>query len=193
MKNRCRKAPPYIALVILLLIFNVPFPVHRELSGILIQTKNLDFCEKVTVKLDGSYHLNCLTHDEYKGYFRISNDVLTLKKELLFPVAVGVGFDEAESDLEYNLKGENLSKAELERIMDDELKRYIGGRVLSKRFLRKVCIVVPSVESYDGGGMSWNYGDLSNGKCKVIVTGADTYEDAVGILTASYGDAIKLP
>ena len=116
-----------------------------------------------------------------------------MKKELLFPVAVGVGFDEAESDLEYNLKGENLSKAELERIMDDELKRYIGGRVLSKRFLRKVCSVVPSVESYDGGGMSWNYGDLSNGKCKVIVTGADTYEDAVGILTASYGDAIKLP
>ena len=105
MKNRCRKALPYIALVILLLIFNVPFPVHRELSGILIQTKNLDFCEKVTVKLDGSYHLNCLTHDEYKGYFRISNDVLTLKKELLFPVAVGVVFDEADSDLEYNLKG----------------------------------------------------------------------------------------
>lgn len=192
MKKRCRKALSYIAIVILFLIFNVPVPVHREISGVLIEPDNPDFCEKITIELDGSYHLNWMNHDKYRGYFRISNDALTKRNELLFPIAVGADFDEAESDLQYDLEDENLSKEELMKVQDG-FKWYDGGRVLSKRFLRKICIVVASVEKYDDGRVAWDYGDLSNGKCSIIVTGADTYEDAVHILTASYSDVIKLP
>ncbi len=63
---------------------------------------------------------------------------------------------------------------------------------MSKRFLRKVCVVVPTVENFDDGRMSWHYGDLSNGKGTLIVMGASTYEEAVSIATGSYGKLIKL-
>ena len=192
MKKRCKKALPYIVIIVLLLIFNVPFPVHREIFGVLIQPDNPDFCEKITIELDGWYHLNWLTHDKYRGFFRISNDDLTKRNELLFPIAAGADFDEAESDLQYDLEAEKLSKEELTKVQDG-LKWYNGGRVLSKRFFRKICIVVASAEKKDDGSVVWDYGDLSNGKCSIIVAGADTFEDAVNILTISYGDAIELP
>ncbi len=182
---------PYIAMIMAILIFNVPYPVHRELSGVLIQLENPDSYEEVTVELDGSYHLNWLAHDEYKGYFRISNEKLTQMKELKFPIAVGVDFEDAESDLAYDLRGENLSEKEMEKILED-FKEYNGGRVLSKRFLRRICIAVPSVTKYDDGRVSWDYGDPYNGKGNFIVMGANTYDEAVQILTGSYGDFVQL-
>ncbi|MCI5687697.1 MAG: hypothetical protein MR303_04260 [Emergencia sp.] len=190
MKHKKGTLIPYIILIILLLIFNVPYPVHRELSGVLIQLENPDFCERVTIELVGSYHLNWLTQDEYSGYFRISNDNLTQKKELVFPIEIEADFEDAESDLEFNLQGEKLSKQEMEKVQDNLW--HNGGRVLSKRFLRKICIVVPSPEKYDDGRMSWDYGDLSNGKGTIIVMGADTYEEAAAVVAKSYGTSVKL-
>ena len=67
MKKIWKSLVPYIAFIMMILIFNVPYPVHTELSGGLIQTENPDFCEKVTIELDGSYHLNWLTHDQCEG------------------------------------------------------------------------------------------------------------------------------
>lgn len=190
MKKRWKSLTPYITFIMMILIFNISYPVHIELSGVLIQPENPDFCEKVIIELDGSYHLNLLTHDEYSGYFRISNDNLTQIKELKFPIAVGADFEDAESDLEYSLRGENLSEEEKAKVLD-ELKVYIGGRVLSKRFLRRICVVVPSVKKYDDGRICWHYGDPYNGKSNFIVAGANSYDEAVRILNASYGHFVQ--
>ncbi len=46
MKHKKGTLIPYIIFIILLLIFNVPYPVHRELSGVLIQLENPEFVRK---------------------------------------------------------------------------------------------------------------------------------------------------
>ena len=174
----------WIVIVVILLVLNVPWPVHKELTGIMIKMDDSEFCEEVSIELDGSYYVNFLKEDEYWGYFRLSNDKMTQNEQVAFNLSIGADYEE---DLSYRFY-EKENPWEFAQACN-ELGAYESGRLLSKRFLRKICIEVPDYVE-NGYGI---YDGIEERTGYMIVTGVSNYKEAMNRIDACYSDIVFMP
>lgn len=77
MKHNIVKIVLTMGFIILILLYNISWNISREVNGVMIKLDDSSFLEPITVKLEGTYDVNCLCKDVYKGYIRISNNDLT--------------------------------------------------------------------------------------------------------------------
>ncbi len=174
----------WIVIVVILLVLNVPWPVHKELTGIMIKMDDSEFCEEVSIELDKSYYVNFLKEDEYWGYFRLSNDKMTQNEQVAFNLSIGADYEE---DLSYRFY-EKENPWEFAQVCN-ELGAYESGRLLSKRFLRKICIEVPDYVE-NGYGI---YDGIEERTGYMIVTGVSNYKEAMNRIDACYSDIVFMP
>ena len=164
MKQKIKKIILSISCILLVLLLNISWNVSRELNGVMIKLDDPSFLEPVTVKLQGTYDVNWLCKDTYKGRIYVSNDELTdyiIDDPLEINVTNGspITYMYDKSDWQFKKNG-------------DEFYHY--GYLLSKPFLLKLSLKLAQNQGWRS----------DSGYC--IVTGVETYEKAMRILALDY-------
>ena len=184
MKRRIRTFFLWLLAIAVCAALIIPWPVSRQISAVMIKLDDPDFGEPVTVELDGKYYLNLFSCDEYWGYFRISNDEMTQNYPITFNIAIGADYEES---LVYRFNYYPDSKEY--KLSGNELGRYESGRILSKRFLRKLCIEIPERPDAD----SESYAAIEEKRGYVIVTEESDPASALRLLEDHYGELLNTP
>ena len=145
-----------ITVVIILCVYNIPFPVHKTYSALEINMADASHCEARTISIDGYYHINLFSDDHFSGSFEISGyEELYTDHQLL---------DAAVSESGASLIYEQISDSG-----ESPPDHFLLGKLYSDFMLSKIAIGYVIDENGSNG---------STDTCNVIVTNTDSREEA---------------
>ena len=169
-----------ILIVLTLLVFLCPFPIHKEFKCIRIKLDEPSYQEEIWIGFDGYYHLNLFSNDSFSGVMTTA----FLNQESSMEIA-GMQLSKEGTYLYYRMEedgSEHLSAYSVplpsgNDSPDDKETGYCMGRLDSERFFKRfaflVCADIPAGQYH--GWDFWNWSE-TDGIC-VIPDCAD-YESA---------------
>ena len=153
MNRKCLiiEAVVLLALIAILLWYNIPFSVNQQISALEIKMDDPSYCVERTITLDGKRHRNLFSDDIFRGSLTVSGYEDMIADRTMDDLQLG------------NRYGIGYSKQ-----IDDELDWfYLGGLFMENRFENAVIGFVYNPD-----------GHYSTENCYVIVAGAADRDEA---------------
>ena len=162
-----------IIIAVIVLVHILPFPINKQFETFEIKLDDDMYMDECTVTIKGKYYINFFTRDKFVGNIHVSKYPLTEWE--MRSVRIVSSTRESGTSLHY------VNRVYNENTKRSELKIYMFGDLITKRFFYDMAIVVlehyeypDNTERPHGVGGGWG-----SDKGYYIIPSATTRDEAV--------------